>query len=92
MKVGSARAPPSPDRVMRKLRATGPHNGWQMIEWHAPVRERAASASSPADRSARRATSEARKTDYVFHEAALEVTSEAQAANPLYADPRPLGT
>ncbi len=51
--------------VMRKLRATGPHNGWQMIEWTR------ASGSARFSELARGqvCTSchfQARKTDYVF--------------------------
>lgn len=51
--------------VMRKLRATGPHNGWQMIEW---TRSSGNARFSELARG-QVCTSchvQARKTDYVF--------------------------
>ena len=51
--------------VMRKLRATGPHNGWQMIEW---TRSSGSARFSELARG-QVCTSchfQARKTDYVF--------------------------
>jgi hypothetical protein len=60
-----AGAPVTLIAVMRKLRATGPHNGWQMIEWTRP------SGNARFTELARGqiCTSchfRARKTDYVF--------------------------
>ncbi|HJV29356.1 MAG TPA: cytochrome P460 family protein [Gaiellaceae bacterium] len=51
--------------VMRKLRVTGPHNGWQMIEWTRP------SGNARFTELARGSVCtschfRARKTDYVF--------------------------
>jgi hypothetical protein len=60
-----AGAPVTLIAVMRKLRATGPHNGWQMIEWTRPSRN--ARFTELARGSV--CTSchfQARKTDYVF--------------------------
>jgi hypothetical protein len=60
-----AGAPVTLIAVMRKLRATGPHNGWQMIEWTRPSRNvrftelaRGSICTS--------CHFQARKTDYVF--------------------------
>jgi hypothetical protein len=60
-----AGAPVTLIAVMRKLRATGPHNGWQMIEWTRP------SGNARFTELARGSVCtschfQARKTDYVF--------------------------
>jgi hypothetical protein len=60
-----AGAPVTLIAVMRKLRATGPHNGWQMIEWTRP------SGNARFTELARGSVCtschfRARKTDYVF--------------------------
>ena len=60
-----AGAPVTLIAVMRKLSATGPHNGWQMIEWTRPSR----SARFTELARGQVCTSchfQARKTDYVF--------------------------
>ena len=65
-----AGAPVTLIAVMRKLRATGPHDGWQMIEW---TRSSGSTRFSELARG-QVCTSchfQARKTDYVFTKATL---------------------
>jgi hypothetical protein len=60
-----AGAPVTLIAVMRKLRATGPHNGWQMIEWTRSS-GRARFSELARGQVCTSCHFQARKTDYVF--------------------------
>ena len=61
---------------MRKL-ATGPHNGWQMIEWTRPS-GRARFSQLARGQVCTSCHSQARKTDYVFTKRRSDYSSAAE--------------